>query len=176
MTDETALAAPAPPPTSEPALPGDATRIQLPARVITYWRVQDALGTAFFLIVAIAIAVAVPDLPAWVRALIVAVPLIIGGLVIGMVVPVRYRIWWYAIGETQIDLQHGWLFVTRTVIPMTRVQHVELEVGPLASRFTLSSLKIHTAAGAVEIPALDQAEGERIRQQIAELASIADDL
>lgn len=161
-------------PTTE--LPGDVERTQLPERVVPYWRVSSVLGSAPFVIGLAAAGLLIPGLPTWATVLLVGLPLLLTISDIISVPPRRRQIWWYAIGEEQIDLQHGWLIVTRTVIPMTRVQHVSLEQGPLAARFDLAQLQIHTAAGSVIIPALDRAEGDRIRQRIADLARIADDL
>lgn len=168
-------AAPAPPPT-DATLPGDGERTQLPERVVSYWRWSAALSGMVILAIASAIVMPIPGLPDAVRALILVV--ILGLIAVDIVVVQRKRrdLWWYAIGSDQIDLEHGWLIVTRTVVPMTRVQHVELKRGPLADRFDLAALEIFTAAGSVTIPALDRTEGEHIRQQIADLARIADDL
>lgn len=169
-------------PPSEPAttdaatLPGDGERTQLPERVVAYWRWTSFFNGLVFLVIAAAIVTPIPGIPNPIRVLVIA--LIVVLLVLDIVVVQRKRrdLWWYAIGSDQIDLEHGWLVVTRTVVPMTRVQHVELKRGPLADRFDLAALEIFTAAGSVTIPALDRAEGERIRQQIADLARIADDL
>ena len=165
---------PADSPPPAPQLPGDVDRTTLPERVISYWRMSS---TIIWLPVIAIVAIGSTAGGAAAIGLAVAAVLLVGYLVDQLVViPRRHALWWYAIGEEQIDLEHGWLIVTRTVIPMTRVQHVQLERGPLADRYDLAELKIFTAAGAVQIPALDRAEGDRIRQQIAELARIADDL
>ena len=36
--------------------------------------------------------------------------------------PIRYRVFWYAISSTEIDIQNGIIFTTRSVVPMRRVQ------------------------------------------------------
>ncbi len=166
---------PGPPPSMPaPELPGDAKRTMLPERVVKYWGVTSALGWAMAIVASLAFTL-VPS--ASTVALGVTALFVVGCLVdLVVIVPKRREQWWYAIGDEQIDLEHGWVVVRRVVIPMTRVQHVELERGPLADRFNLAELKIFTAAGMVKIPALDRQEGDRIRQQIAELARIADDL
>ncbi len=158
-----------------PTLPGDAERTLLPERVVAYWRVSSALPGVPFTVIATLAAYAMSESTA-VTALVFAI--LAGALLVEIVfiAPRRRALWWYAIGDEQIDLQHGWLIIRRTVIPMTRVQHVQLERGPVADRFRLAELKIFTAAGFVKIPALDRDEGNRIRQQIADLARIADDL
>ncbi|MBO9534015.1 MAG: PH domain-containing protein [Solirubrobacteraceae bacterium] len=158
-------------------LPGDAERIQLPERVVRYWRTNALIVWTPIVIAAVIGAVAAGDgIPGIAAVALIVVPLLAAIIDIAVVQPGRRRIWWYAIGEDQIDLQHGWIFVTRTVIPMTRVQHVEVQRGPVSSSFRLAELEIHTAAGSVKIPALDADEADRIRQQIADLARIADDL
>ena len=161
---------------SDRSLPGDIERTPLPTRVVPYWRLSNALRWVALLLIPIGAALAVPALPSAIRALIVVAPVVAAAFDIAIVQRRRREIWWYAIGDEQIDLQHGWLVVTRTVVPITRVQHVELQEGPLARRFRLAKLEIHTAAGSVAIPALDRTDGERIRQRIADLARVADDL
>ena len=125
--------------------------------------------------VTLVVAIAATGLPAWARLLIGAVPLL---LLIGDLAaqPVRYRLWWYAIDEEEVTLQHGWPITTLTVVPMVRVQHVSVAHGPLARGFGLADLKISTAAGSVTIPSLDRDQAESIRLRIAALARIVDDL
>lgn len=150
-------------------------RSKLPERVLRYWRLKAGLTLAIALAVVASAWLAIGSLPLWIPAAVVAVVAAFGAGEFASI-PVRYRTWWFTIGEEQIDLERGVVFRTHTVIPMTRVQHVELEFGPLARRFSLAELQIHTAAGSITIPALDRADGEQIRQRIADLARIADDL
>jgi membrane protein YdbS with pleckstrin-like domain len=87
-----------------------------------------------------------------------------------------WRHWRYEIGEAEVDLQHGWLSVTRTLIPMARIQHVDTRRGPLQRRFGLASVVLYTAAGASEIPALADGVADAARDRIAALANVSDDL
>ncbi len=87
-----------------------------------------------------------------------------------------WRHWRYEIGEAEVDLQYGWLTVTRTLIPLTRVQHVDTRRGPLQRRFGLASVVLFTAAGASEIPALADAVADAARDRIAALANVQEDL
>ena len=114
---------------------------------------------------------------AWLRWA-VAVGLLIHLFVIETLVapPIRHRTFWYAVSADEIDLQHGFLITTRVVIPMNRVQHLKLEHGPLADRFGVANLEIHTAAGAVPLPAIDATEADALRRRIGELAGLADDV
>jgi uncharacterized protein len=123
-----------------------------------------------------AAALAATDVPGWapwaVRAVAVAVALSGSALFPRL----RYRTWRYEVRDEELDLLRGALVVTRTLIPMTRVQHVETERNPLGDLFGLRSVKVHTAAGSHDIPALRPGEAATIRDRIAQLARTPDDL
>ena len=82
----------------------------------------------------------------------------------------RWRTWHYEVREHEIDLLHGALRVRRTLIPMTRVQHVESERTVLLDLFDLRSVTVHTAAGKHTIPALTETEAGELRDRIGLLA------
>ena len=65
--------------------------------------------------------------------------------------PIRYRVFWYAISPTEIDIQHGIVFIKRSVIPMHRVQSLRVERGPIADHYRMTNLRISTAAGTVTV-------------------------
>lgn len=151
------------------------SRQRLPERALKLWRVGALLGWAPVLGGALAAALAIPGLPGWARLLIGVVPVVLLALDLAAQ-PIRYRLWWYAIDEEELTLQHGWPVTSLTVVPMVRVQHVSVEHGPLARAFQLADLHVNTAAGMVKVPSLDREQAERIRRRIAELARIVDDL
>lgn len=80
--------------------------------------------------------------------------------------------WRYGIDENFVRLKHGKFFQTDTVIPMTKIQYVEAEQGPILRRFGLYSLTIGTMRSAHEIPALPEQEAFEIRDLIAYHAKI----
>ncbi len=88
----------------------------------------------------------------------------------------RYRFWRYDIRPDEADLQHGWFTRTRQLVPMARIQHVDTRSGPLDRRFGLASVVLYTAAGAALIPALATDVAAEVRDRIATLANIHDDL
>lgn len=88
----------------------------------------------------------------------------------------RYRTWRYEVRDYEIDLLRGALVVTRTLVPMTRVQHVDTRQTVVSQMFQLRSVVVHTAAGAHEIPALLPAQATTIRDRIALLAREPDEL
>jgi membrane protein YdbS with pleckstrin-like domain len=79
----------------------------------------------------------------------------------------RFR---FEVREDEIDLRRGIVVETRTLVPMARVQHVDMRRTALSRLFGLAAVVFHTAAGANEIPALRDADAAAIRDQIADLA------
>lgn len=87
----------------------------------------------------------------------------------------RYRRWRYEIFEQEIYIQHGILIMTRTIIPMIRVQHVDTKQGPILKMYKLATVSISTAATTHEIPALYEADATRLRDRISNLAMVDED-
>ena len=107
---------------------------------------------------------------------VLAIVVPVGIVAYVLVVPrLRWQRWRYEIREQEIDLQRGAFVVRRTLVPMSRVQHVDTRRTVVSEMFGLASVVFHTAAGANEIPALGEAEAAEIRDRIADLAATADD-
>ena len=64
----------------------------------------------------------------------------------------RWSRWRYEVRDEEIDLRHGTVTITRTLIPMLRVQHVDTTRGPLDQLLGLATVVVHTAAGRTTIP------------------------
>ncbi len=79
----------------------------------------------------------------------------------------RFR---FEVRDDEIDLRHGILVQTRTLVPMARVQHVDTRRTVVSQAFGLAAVVFHTAAGANEIPALRDDDAAEIRDRIADLA------
>ena len=114
-----------------------------------------------------------PDLLVLALRALVPVLALGGGLALGLL---RYRHWRYELREEEIDLQRGAVVVTRTLIPIVRVQHVDTRRSWLADQIGVQAVVVHTAAGSHEIPALTPAEAAAVRDRIALLAREPDDL
>ena len=115
-----------------------------------------------------------------VRAYLAALPalgaLALAVLLVILLPPLLWRRWRYEIRLLEVDLQRGLLRVTRTLVPMARVQHVDTRQGPLQRRFGLSTVVFYTAAGPNEIPQLASGTAAEVRDRIAELTREADEL
>ena len=95
---------------------------------------------------------------------------------VGVVPELRWARWRYEVRDEEIDLRHGTVRITRTLVPMLRVQHVDTTQGPLDQALGLATVVVHTAAGTTTIPALTEGDAGRLRDRIATLARTADEL
>jgi len=134
------------------------------------WRLQGLMAA----VAAVVVARAATDVaPAWLRS---AAALLVAIVAVGVIPELRWRRWRYDVRELEIDIRRGVFKVTRRLIPMLRVQHVDTTRGILEQLFGLSTVVVHTAAGETTIPALDEGEAAALRDRIAVLARTPDDL
>ena len=78
--------------------------------------------------------------------------------------------WRWDIRDEGIDIQHGTLAISRTLVPWVRVQHVDTQRGVFEQTFGLATVVVHTAAGGHTIPLLPAGDAEQLRERIAGLA------
>ncbi|WP_422122216.1 PH domain-containing protein [Planococcus sp. X10-3] len=113
--------------------------------------------------------------PTWLYAVYGGVLLLFGFLLIYLFPKIRWQRWRYEVREQEIELQYGLFIVTRTLVPMVRVQHVDTEQGPILRRYDLAEISISTAATTHTIPALITSEADELRGMISALARVAED-
>ncbi len=139
----------------------------------------DLLGAAVFGLVALAIAFVAQQVFefhwAWAAA---ATGFVLAlSLTWAIVSPsIRYEQWRFEIREDEVDLLHGLVVRTRQIVPMSRIQHVDTTRGPIQRRYGLASVVFYTAAGGMTIPELSDERAASVRDQIAALAKVHDDL
>jgi len=88
------------------------------------------------------------------------------------VVPQRvYRRLRYRLTGQVLQVLRGWLFHTDTVVPLVRVQHLDVIRGPLDKLFGTASLVVHTAGthnSIVALPGLSPERAAELRDAIRE--------
>jgi uncharacterized protein len=101
-------------------------------------------------------------------ALVLGVPLL-GSVLVA--VERRYRAWGYAEREDDLLVRRGVLVRRLSVVPYGRMQYVDVVAGPLARRYGLATLTLHTAAAATDafVPGLRADEATRLRDRLAAL-------
>ncbi len=92
-------------------------------------------------------------------------PLVVGSVAyVAMMPRIRYRIHRWESTDTAVYTQTGWLSRERRIAPMSRVQTVDFEQGPIARIFGLASVTVTTAsaAGPLSITAIDKPVADRL--------------
>jgi membrane protein YdbS with pleckstrin-like domain len=110
--------------------------------------------------------------PGWLAAGLLVVSVIVYTWVFP---PLRRRRFAFEVFEEELELRSGLFFIHNTLVPMVRVQHVELESGPLLRAYGLAEVSVVTAATTHTIAGLTQRDAEEIKRRIGTLARVADD-
>jgi len=152
---------------------------RLDPRAKTLWRITGALGALPLLAVGASVSwslLRVVGVPSLLGILPLLAALALSAALAGVVPDLRWRRWRYEIREDEVDLQRGILWVSRTLVPLARIQHVDTQSGPLQRRFGLATVIFYTAAGANQIPELSAPVAAEVRDRIAELTREQDEL
>lgn len=85
----------------------------------------------------------------------------------------RYRVHRWEITDDAVYTQSGWLSQERRIAPISRVQTVDTQRGPLEQLFSLANVTVTTAsaAGPLHINGLDRATAEALVAQLTEITS-----
>lgn len=84
-------------------------------------------------------------------------------------IPYRYHFWRYQVTNTDVEIEAGFFFHKQTAIPITRIQNVTLEVGPLFQYFHLQTVKVETAAAGHDIAGVSPETANKLKKQIIKL-------
>jgi membrane protein YdbS with pleckstrin-like domain len=86
-----------------------------------------------------------------------------------VVAPARWRRWGYAFTDRELHVAHGWLTRVHTIVPVARVQHIDVSQGPIERAAGVATLILHTAGTAnslVVLPGLTPPRAEEIRDAV----------
>jgi membrane protein YdbS with pleckstrin-like domain len=86
-----------------------------------------------------------------------------------IVPPRRWRASGYAFTGSELHVAQGVLVETYTIVPVVRVQHIDINQGPVERAWRLCSLALHTAgseANVVVLPGITRETAEAIRDSI----------
>ena len=133
-------------------------------------RCRLAVSWLFFTAMAVAAdRLLLSELPiAWV------LPAVVLGLALLVVFAVPRRIYRrlrYRLTGRLLQVMRGWMFHTDTVVPLVRVQHLDVIRGPLDKMFGTASLVVHTAGthnSIVALPGLSPERAAEMRDIIRE--------
>jgi membrane protein YdbS with pleckstrin-like domain len=149
----------------------------LDPRVIKLWRLRQSIfaavlgGVLLFPLFAIGFGAGqwVPAIAGWL-------------LVVGLLM---FRLWWhprrayrgrgYRLDERVLEIKEGIWFRSLTLLPLSRLQHVDLDAGPIERGLGLASLVFHTAGTNNAIIVLPGLEAGRARELRDHLVAIGGD-
>lgn len=98
------------------------------------------------------------------------VPVLLVAIWMIMRVPMRrYQARGYQLGADRLRVVRGLLFRKDTVVPFGRVQHIDVDQGPLERGYGLATLVLHTAGthnASVSLPGLAHADAVAMRENI----------
>jgi membrane protein YdbS with pleckstrin-like domain len=145
-------------PIVNPALRDPAHQVSAKAPVL--WAIGAALRSLMLVVAVVVADVFWIDVPWWVYP-----PLVVLLVVYVVAMPrVRYRIHRWESTDTAVYTQTGWLSRERRIAPMSRVQTVDFEQGPIDRLLGLASVTVTTAsaAGPLQISAIDKPVADRL--------------
>ena len=127
-----------------------------------------------------------------IQAIIISIPVLLGSLILDSAAPFvpgvifgpvavlailailripmrRHLARGYHMGDDRLRVVRGILFRHDTVVPFGRVQHIDVNQGPLERMFSIATLTLHTAGthnASVHLPGLEQGLAREMREEI----------
>jgi membrane protein YdbS with pleckstrin-like domain len=140
----------------------------LDVRVVKLWRLRNAITMTVLLVIVTVTGVSVAAATGnWLAPMLAWLALAVLGLVQLLWYPPRaYRAWGYRIDGKVLETRRGIWFRLHQLLPLPRLQHVDLHSGPIERSLGLASLLLHTAGtqhASIVIPGLDAREAVRLR-------------
>ena len=148
-------------------------------RIMQVWKISGVLRAILLGAVGYALAallVRALHWEPWLTWLPIGLAVVYGGLEVTVLPRLRWERWRYQVSGEEVYLQRGVWFIKRTLIPIARIQHVDTAQGILMRRYGLAAVDISTAAGTHQIPALAEEAADQLRDRIAALARVSDDV
>lgn len=81
----------------------------------------------------------------------------------------RFSRWGYRLDGDLLRITRGYLFYRDTVVPLGRIQHIDVQQGPVMRRYDLATLTVHTAGNlnaGVDLPGLRHDDALAMRETI----------
>jgi len=153
---------------------GDGELVPLERRVLSLWRIRSSLALGVWVALVLAASAGAGQVvPGLLAALALAV---VAGLLVRWWTSLVWRSWQFRVGDGALHLRHGVLTRRESTIPYHRVQHIDLEAGPLERRMGLTSLILRTASASSDstVPGIDADDADALRARILALVGTGD--
>lgn len=144
---------------------------KLSEKAIPYLRMNALIDMFFWLIIAsvvtgLSLWFEWPKYIIWIAAGVFIILFIINVIIRPMI---YYRVTRYELADEQIIVKKGFILIRTTLIPIKRIQGVELVTGPVSRRYNLSILRAKTASMGIDMPPIPIEEGKQLKRQIIDL-------
>ena len=149
-------------------------------KAVTVWRLSNTIGHGVTMLVLAGLIIAGSRFGWWGWAMTVlwifgsltALSAVYSILIEPMILQ---HTWRYGADEEFVQMRHGVLTIQHQTVPMTKVQYVGLEQGPILRKYGLYTLTVGTMGSNHSIPALPEKEAKEFRNRIARLAKIREE-
>jgi len=168
------MSPPPPAPVREPAW-------SLSRSAVGLWIAQGVLGTVLYGLAVLAFLLLVPADAGWLVTVVRwAGPVLVvlyGVLFVGVAPRLRYRVHRWEVTADAVFTQTGWLARTWTLVPISRIQTVDVTRGVVQQVFGLAGVAVLTASsqGTVRIPHLEADVARRVAEDLARRAETVRD-
>ena len=147
-------------------------------KIVTVWKIENTIGLGILLLAVSAGGIALWTLTEAPKAMLIVIWLVVLGIFLSQLFwypSHAYRNWSYLLTDQTLELRFGVVWEKSVLIPLSRLQHVDLHRGPLEQHFGLSSLEVHTAGtqnASHKIPGLEPEIAIRLRNELVQVARI----
>lgn len=146
-------------------------------KAITVWRIKHLINNSMILLVLITLLIFYYRFNwlNWIGTfLIIMIVFVILVIIYDLTIHPIYlqRTWRYEVDEQIIQIKFGFFNKQHTIIPLSRVEYVNTNQGPLLRKYHLASVSIGTIASQHEIPALTEDDAQILRNKIISLAQL----
>jgi membrane protein YdbS with pleckstrin-like domain len=140
-------------------------------KAITGWRIGRLIGLIIFLVLGIAASIVVTVVdelsPATLWVYLISGGIVLLNLLGLLILPgIEYRQWKYLITDEKVEIVHGIFFVTTSIVPIVRIQHITVGQGPIYRKLGLFKVTIALASGTFEIVGLRDERAREISETL----------
>jgi uncharacterized protein len=142
------------------------------SRAIVFWTVRAVPGWLLVLVGQLLWLVVAQD-HTGLRFIALAVTVLLAATHLLVMPQWRYRVHRWEVTDNAVYTKSGWISQERRIAPISRVQTVDTERGPLEQLFGLANVTVTTAsaAGPLRINGLDRGIAERLVAHLTDVTS-----
>lgn len=137
-------------------------------KVLRIWLVSNAISYGVVIAVLLVLTTVATTVGGFPRQLLL-IPLVvlIPAAITYLTLRREYDAWQFCVTPEALEIQKGWLYRQRRIVARDRIQHIDLNSGPLDRKFGLMQVVIHTAGADIGfIPGLSPARAESLRAEL----------